>query len=466
MSQRALFAVLSAGLLVACEDDTLLDRNAVRQTKYGLLVGAEYALLTADQADTLAARLAVFADSAAVFANSAHVFADSVESAEILFALNAYDTRFALSEAAAYTHYATRDGGKDAVYEASAAVHSSPAVIAADEAYKTARRAAASAFQAYASAYDTRNARLSPRAYNVAQRAAEQTASIARHAADQAAIAQADQVSTDSLQAVAQANARRAAEAYATYIDSAGADEVPSNKADRLRRAYKKDAADQAAKKAATARRTADQAAKKAITARRAADQAVNEAKRAAKVYADQTTRLRRSYNKAAVQAAYDVACAAAYDAAYQAYNDNDGLDDADQAARMIAFAASLDRFRSSDKAKRSAHANYVDSVSGEVAYEVASALFDAAYRADGNDPQAYAAQAYAAAAKKASRIAARDSVYVKSPISIATAALTASAAAYRASASYIDSVLKFHQIEFSTAAKDHYSYYGRKFGY
>ena len=214
------------------------------------------------------------------------------------------------------------------------------------------------------------------------------------------------------------------------------------------------------------ARRTADQAAKKAATARRAADQAVNEAKRAAKVYADQTTRLRRSYNKAAVQAAYDVACAAAYDAAYQAYNDNDGLDDADQDARMIAFAASLDRFRSSDKAKRSAHANYVDSVSGEVAYEVASALFDAAYRADGNDPQAYAAQAYAAAAKKVSRIAARDSVYVKSPISIATAALTASAAAYRASASYIDSVLKFHQIEFSTAAKDHYSYCGRKFGY
>ena len=83
----------------------------------------------------------------------------------------------------------------------------------------------------------------------------------------------------------------------------------------RLRRAYKKDAADQAAKKAITARRTADQAAKKAATARRAADQAANEAKRAAKVYADQTTRLRRTYNKATVQAAYDVACAAAYDA-------------------------------------------------------------------------------------------------------------------------------------------------------
>ena len=62
MSQRALFAVLFAGLLVACEDDTLLDHNAVSQTKYGLLAGAEYALLTADQADTLAARLAVFAE--------------------------------------------------------------------------------------------------------------------------------------------------------------------------------------------------------------------------------------------------------------------------------------------------------------------------------------------------------------------------------------------------------------------
>ena len=466
MNQRSLFVVMFAGLLVACEDDTLLDHNAVSQTKYGLLSGAEYALLTADQADTLAARLAVFADSAAVFADSAHVFADSVDSAEILFALNAYDTRFALSKAAAYTHYATRDGGKDVVYEACSAVLSSPAVVAADEAYKAARRAAASAFQAYAAAYDSRNARLIPRAYNVAQRAAEQTASIARRASDQAAIAQADQVSADSLQAVAQANARRAAEAYATYIDSTGADEVPSNKADRLRRAYKKDAADQAAKKAIASRRTADQAAKKAATARRAADQAVNEAKRAAKVYADQTTRLRRAYNKAAVQAAYDVACAAAYDAAYQAYNDNDGLDDADQDARMIAFAASLDRIRFSDKAKRSAHANYVDSVSGEVAYEVASVLFDAAYRADGNDPQASAAQAYAAAAKEAGRTAARDSVYVKSPISIATAALAASTAAYRASASYIDSVLKFHQIEFSTAAKDHYNYYGRKFGY
>ena len=41
MSQRSLFAVLFAGLLVACEDDILLDRNAVSQTKYGLLAGAE-----------------------------------------------------------------------------------------------------------------------------------------------------------------------------------------------------------------------------------------------------------------------------------------------------------------------------------------------------------------------------------------------------------------------------------------
>ena len=452
MNQRSLFAVLFAGLLVACEDDTLLDLNAVSQTKYGLLAGAEYALLTADQADTLAARLSVFADS--------------VDSAEILFALNAYDTRFALSKAAAYTHYVTRDGGKDAVYEACAAVRSSPAVVAADEAYKAARRAAASAFQAYAAAYDACNAPLIPRAYNVSQRAAEQTASIARRAADQAAIAQAYQVSADSRQAAAQANARRAAEVYSTYIDSTGADEAPSNKAARLRRAYKKDAADQAAKKAITARRTADQAANEAATARRAADQAANEAERTAKVYADQTARLRRAYNKAAVQAAYDVACAAAYDAAYQAYNDNDGLDDADKDAWRIANAATLDLIGFSDKAKRSAHATYVDSVSVEVAYEAAFALFDAAYRADGNDPQAYAAQAYAAAAKEAGRTAARDSVYIKSPLSIAIAALAASGSAYRASAAYIDSVLKFHQIEFSSAAKDRYSHYGRKFGY
>ena len=452
MSQRPLFIILFAVLFVACEDDTtLLDRNAISWTKYGLLAGAEYALLTADQADTLAARLAVFADSAAVFADSVYAYADSTLSAEVLFAFNAYEVRTALSKAAASTHYATGKGGKSAVYEACDDVDSSPVVAAADEDYKTARRAAIAAFQAYAAAYDVRNTRLAPRAYKVAQRAAEETASIARRVAAQAATAEAAQAAADSLHVAAQANARRTAEAYATYIDSTDADQASSDKAIRLRRAYKKDAADQAANKAATARRAADQAAQKA--------------EHDAKVYTEHTTRLRRAYEKDAVKAAYDVACATAYDVAYQAY-DNEGLDAADKDAWRVASSAAIDVISFSDKAKRSAYATYVDSAVIAVAYEAAYSLFDAAYRADDDDPQPYAAQAHAAAAKEAGRIAARDSVYVKSPISIATAALAASAVAYRASASYIDSVLKFHQIEFSTAAKDHYSYYGRKFGY
>ena len=447
MSRRALFVVLFAVLFAACKDDTLLDLNAVSETKYGLLASAEYALRAVDQADTLAARLAVFANSAAIFADSAYVCADSVLSAEALFASNAYDARFALSKAAAYTDYATRDGGDDVVYEACDAVHSSAASAASAEAYKVARRAAAAAFQAYAAAYDARNARLSARAYKIAWRAAEKTAFIARRAANQAASAQADQASTDSLHAAAQANARRAAEAYATYSDSTDADQASSDKAARLHRAYKKDAAAQAANEATTARRAAAQAANEAATARRVADQAANEAERAAKVYADQAIRLRRAYNKAAVQAAYDVACAAAYDAAYQAYNDDNGLDGADQAARWIVHNTSVDVLRFSDKAERYAYATYVDPAVAAVAYEAASALFDTAYRADGDDPQAYAAQAYAAAAKEADRIASRDFVYVKSPISIAIAALAASGSAYRAYATYIDSILKFHQV-------------------
>ena len=403
MSQRALFVVLFAVLFAACEDDsTLLDLNAVSETKYGLLASAEYALRAADQADTLAARLVVFA----VFADSAYAYADSALAAEALFASNAYDACFALSNSAAYTYYATRDGGDDVVYEACDAVRSSTAVAEATEAYK-----------------------------------------VARLAASQAAIAQAYQVSADSLYVTAQASARHAAEAYAAYIDSTGTDRASSDKATRLRHAYKKDAAAQAAKEAATARRAAAQAANKAATDRRAAVQAANKAEQAAKGYAEQVSRLRRAYKKDAVQAAYDVACAAAYDAAYQAYNDNDGLDDADQDARMIAFDASIDILRFPNKAERYVYATYVDPAAVAVAYETASALFDAAYRTDGDDPQAYAAQAYAAAAKEAGRIAARDFVYVKSPISIAIAALATSSSAYRAYATYIDSILKSHQV-------------------
>ena len=77
-----------------------------------------------------------------------------------MFASNAYASRFALSKAAAYTSYATRDGGDNAVYETCDAVHSSAASAEAAEAYKVARRAAVAAFQAYAAAYDARNARL------------------------------------------------------------------------------------------------------------------------------------------------------------------------------------------------------------------------------------------------------------------------------------------------------------------
>ena len=449
MTQRALSVVLFAVLFTACEDDsTLLDLNAVSETKYGLLASAEYALRAADQADTLAARLAVFANSAAVFADSAYSYSDSALAAEALFASNAYAARFALSKAAAYTHYATRDGGDDAVYETCDAVHSSAASAASTEAYKVARRAVAATFQAYAAAYDARNARLSPRAYKVAWRTAEKTAFIARRAANQAASAQADQASADSLHAAAQTNSQRAAEAYATYSDSTDADQAPSDKAARLHRAYKKDAAAQATNEAATARRAAAQAANEAVIARRTAAQAANEAERAAKVYADQAARLRYAYNKATVQAAYDVACAAAYDAAYQAYNDDDGLDDADKDAGQIALYASINYLRFPDKAKRYAYATYVDPSAAAVAYEVASALFDDAYRTDSYDPQTYAAQAYAKAAKEAGRIAARDSAYVKSPISIAIAALVASGSAYRVYATYIDSILKFHRVD------------------
>ena len=462
MNQRSLFVVLFAVLFAACEDDsTLFDLNAVRETKYSLLAGAEYALRAADQADTLAARLAVFTSSAAVFSDSAYAHADSTLSAETLFAANAYAARFALSKAANYTDYATRDGGDDVVYEACDAVLSSAAATTATEAYKVARRAAAAAFQSYAAAYDARNARLAPRAYKVAWGAAEKTASIARraasiarHAADQVATVRADRASADSLYAAAQAEARYTAEDYTTYIDSADADEAPSNKAARLRRAYKKDAAEQAAEKATAAHRAAEQAAEKATVAHRAAEQAAEKAaaahraaEQAAKVYAEQAVRLHRAYKKDAVQAAYDVACATAYDAAYQTYNDDDGLDDADKDAWNIVSDASIDFLRFPDKAKRYVYATYVDPAAIAVAYETASDLFDAAYRADSDDPQAYAAEAYAAAAKEAGRIAARDSVYVKSPISIAIAALAASGTAYRAYATYIDSILKFHYV-------------------
>ncbi len=140
------------------------------------------------------------------------------------------------------------------------------------------------------------------------------------------ATVRADRASADSLYAAAQAEARYTAEDYTTYIDSADADEAPSNKAARLRRAYKKDAAEQAAEKATAAHRAAEQAAEKATVAHRAAEQAAEKAaaahraaEQAAKVYAEQAVRLHRAYKKDAVQAAYDVACATAYDAAYQA---------------------------------------------------------------------------------------------------------------------------------------------------
>lgn len=74
MSQRALFAVLSAVLFVACEDDTIVSLNAVNFTKSHLSDIAESARHAAEQTDTLAARLVVFTDSAAYAAayNAAH----------------------------------------------------------------------------------------------------------------------------------------------------------------------------------------------------------------------------------------------------------------------------------------------------------------------------------------------------------------------------------------------------------
>ena len=226
-------------------------------------------------------------------------------------------------------------------------------------------------------------------------------------------------------------------------------DQASSDKATRLRHAYKKDAAAQATKEAATARRVAAQAANKATTARRAAVQAANKAEQAAKVYAERVFRLRRAYKKDAVQAAYDVACAAAYDAAYQDYNDDDGLDDADKDARTDrSLTPLLTILRFPDEAERYVYATYVDPAAVAVAYETASTLFDAAYRDRRRRPSSLRRPSLRCGRQR-SRSNSRPGlyVYVKSPISIAIAALATSSSAYRAYATYIDSILKSRQI-------------------
>ena len=196
---------------------------------------------------------------------------------------------------------------------------------------------------------------------------------------------------------------------------------------------------------------------------------------------------MRRAYKKDAVQAAYDVATAAAYATAYEAYRD-DACRAATYAAQQAEFGtayADTNTYRAygpghaghlaharcgissinskaASQAARTAYATYVDSAAYDAAYDAAHALFNAAYVPDSSDPQAAAVEAYAAAARVAAeaaaaeaarggknkaaaydaRIAIRDSAYVTPPISIAIAALATSKTAYQACATHIDSIL------------------------
>ena len=430
MSQRALFVVLFAVLFAACEDDTIVSLNAVNFTKSHLSDIAESARNAAGRTDILAARLAVFTDSAIALADSARV-------AAVLLAAADHDFRVAASTASAFF------------------LHHKDEAEVIKRAYD---------------AYDARNARLASKAYEVARRTTDQTAATARRAADQAA--------ADSLQVATASIARRAAAAADSLqaaADSAQVvDQTEDDKVARLRRAYNKDAAAQATSRRATAvadsLRAATEAVQAATAARRAAIQA-------AKVYVAESARLRRAYNKNAVQAAYDVSYAAAYDAAYDAayaaYRAS-YCRVATYAADQVSFGtayADTNPYRlfgcgdsayyqstAAIESARYAYATYVDSAGIAAGYAAAAALFKAAYVANSADPQAYAAAAKVAAQEDArrvdtyrqavrdsayaARIAARDAAYVTPPISTAIAALATSKAAYQACETYIDSLL------------------------
>ena len=414
MSQRVLFSILSAVLFAACEDDTIVSLNAVTFTKSHLSDVAESARHAAERTDILAARLAVFSDSTIAFSGSVIAFYDSATVAAVLLAAADYDLRVTAAAASSFFR-----GQKDEsrVIEEVAARFATYHAHSASEAYEVARRTAFAAYVAAAAAYDARRTRLASKAYEVVRRTADETAAISRRATDQAAAAKATQ-------AAARVAARQAAAA-----------------ADSLQ------AAAEVAQTTTAARRAAAKAAE------------------AAKVYATEVARLRRAYNKDAVQAAYDVATAAAYATAYEAYRAGAcraaqyaavqaDLGTAyadtrtyDHLADAICGASSISPYsKAAIQAARTAYVTYVDSAAYAAAYDAAHALFNAAYAPDSSDPQTAAAEAYAAAAAEAARRgknkAVRDSAYVTLPISTATAALATSKAAYQTCATYIDSLL------------------------
>ena len=261
-----------------------------------------------------------------------------------------------------------------------------------------------------------------------------------------------------------------------------------------MRKAYLKNAVEKTEKEAAEERENYASASKRTDTARRAYEKAEKKAAEAQRGYIEQAGRLRRAYNKDAVQEAYYVACAAAYDAAYQTYGDAfSAAYSAIEAAHspsysfgrktkaaaesalnqdfwinqkhrdfyIATFLTALEqadrdrnysrRYLTDEKTlryeKTMRYADvYIDSIASDAAYETAFALFKDAYRPDGDEPGADAAKAYAAAGKKAGRIAARESVYLTPPVSIATSALSAAATTYNNYATeyttYIDSIL------------------------
>ena len=461
MSRCALIAILSAVLFAACKEDTLVSLNAVTFTKSYLSDVSESARHAAERTDILAARLAAFSDSTIAFSGSVIALSDSATVAALLLAAADHDLRVVAAAASSFF-----DDQKDEsrVIEKVAARVATYQARLASKAYEVARRTAFAAYVAAAAAYDARQARLASEAYEVARRTADETASISRRAAAQAAAAEARQAAAR----IAARQAAAAADSLQAAAKAAQASaQTASDKATRLRRAYDRDAAAQAtARQAATAADSLQTTAEVAQTATVARRAAVNAAE-ATKGYAVEATRLRHLYKKDAVQAAYEVATAAAYATAYEAYRD-DACRAATYAAQQAFFGtayadtnkyraygpgasghlahatcgtSSIINSKAAIQAARTAYVTYVDSAAYATAYDAAHALFNAAYAPDSSDPQSAAAEAYAAASRGKNK-AVRDSAYVIPPISTATAALAASKAAYLACATHIDSLL------------------------
>ena len=428
MSQRVLFAVLFAFLLVACGASGPSDKSIA-----ALLTAAEAVRKAADQADLLSTRLAVFADSATVFADSIDVYNILVGESLGTFPDAAHEVAWNTTRAdSAYKHQVVRRR----LREHNASI---------DDAYAVAYRTAFAAYLAYSEAYNARNARLAPKAYTVARHAADQATATVNHAVAKLAAA-------DSLQAVAQYIARRTSSTADSLQAIAQADSLQAaDKAARLRHAHDKVASDQAKVAADQAAARYAQAVQHTVAARRAARRAETQAVASAKLYRHHRSLLRHAYDKDAVRAAFEAAVAAAYETSYEAYTDKYGLnpeksllasirrafnDTYHSLMEMVSMTSTHNLSRTLDVG------NSARAASVEAASAAAYALFNAAYQVDGDAPQAYAAQAYAAAAKEVGRIAARDAAYVTPPISTATGALVTAATAYRAYATTIDSVL------------------------